>query len=176
MTDIDLAPCDMSTHNLILLHTPLSIIQPFCEIEARIGILKSSFGTHDRRVCSSGPKQVNGQAAKAFQCSDIDPRCFFESGITRSHNVHWTQAGLSEVSPLSQALAVHHKDDGAAAAAAVRKELLEVEFVETVYAGYPHDRRVCFPGVHPSSKPTVGKMENKERLLHLDLATSCGSI
>lgn len=153
---------------LTALSISLSIIyfQPFCEIEARIGILKSPFGTHDRRVCSSGPKQVNGQAAKAFQCSEIEPRCFFESGITRSHNVHWTQAGLSEVSPLSQALAVNHKGEGTAA---VRRELSEVEFVETVYGGYPHDRRVCFPGVHPTSKPTVGKMENKERLVYLDL-------
>lgn len=154
--------------NAALSHIPkgksLPIKEPFCEVEARIGILKAPFGINDRRVCSSGPKQINGKTAKAFQCSDIEPRCQFESGITRSHNVHWTQAGLSEVSPLSQALAVG-KDD-----THVRRDLQEVDFVETVYGGYPHDRRVCFPGVHPSDKPTVGKMENKERLLHMDLS------
>jgi mRNA capping enzyme, catalytic domain/mRNA capping enzyme, beta chain/mRNA capping enzyme, C-terminal domain len=128
--------------------------------------MKAPFGLNDRRVCSSGPKQVNGKTAKAFHCSDITPPCQFESGITRSHNVHWTQAGLSEVSPLSYALAVG-KDD-----THVRRDVIEVDFVETVYGGYPHERRVCFPGVHPSKtgQPTVGKMENKERLLFLDLA------
>lgn len=129
-----------------------------------MGILKAPFGVNDRRVTSSGPKQVNGKTAPAFQCSELEPKAQFESGITRSHNVHWTQAGLSELSPISHALGVT-KDD-----AQVRRDLQEVEFVETVYGGYPHDRRVCFPGVHPSPSSRVGKMENKERLIYLDLA------
>lgn len=37
------------------------ITKPFCEVEARIGILKSTYGLHDRRVLSSGPKKNAGQ-------------------------------------------------------------------------------------------------------------------
>mmetsp|Transcript_30292 Transcript_30292/g.50060 ORF Transcript_30292/g.50060 Transcript_30292/m.50060 type:complete len:757 (+) Transcript_30292:141-2411(+) len=149
----------------------LPMTEPFCEIEARIGILKAPFGMNERRVLSSGTKQVpmgkNGAmvTAQAFQCSDVEPKCQFESGITRSHNVHWTQAGLSEHSPISQALGVRGTDDSQ-----VKRDLIEIDFVETVYGGYPHDRRVCFPGIHPSSSPSIGKMEHKERLLHMDLA------
>lgn len=140
-------------------------IQPFCEIEARFGILKAPFGAHNRRVCSSGAKQINGRTVPAFLCSEIEPKCQFESGITRTHNVHWTQAGISEVSRISHALGVG-KDD-----AQVRRDLLEVDFVETVYGGYDNGCRVCFPGVHPNpNKAVIGRMEDKERLLHLDLA------
>ena len=120
---------------------------------------------NDRRVSSSGPKTVNGRIAPAFNCTDMNPPCMFESGVTRSHHVHWTQAGLSEVSPISQALGV--KDD-----AHLKKDLVETEYIETVYAGYSKDRRVCFRGVHPDphgSSAAIGKMEVKERLAVMDL-------
>jgi mRNA capping enzyme, catalytic domain/mRNA capping enzyme, beta chain/mRNA capping enzyme, C-terminal domain len=71
------------------------------------------------------------------------------------------------MSPISRALGVTEE-------AHIRRDLQEVEFVETVYGGYPQDRRVCFPGVHDNSNSsntlTFGKMEKKERLLFLDLA------
>jgi hypothetical protein len=143
--------------------TTLPVKEPFCEIEARIGILKAPFGVSDRRVASSGPKHVNGRTYPTFNCSDIEPRCGFESGITRSHNVHWTQAGLSEVSPISHALGV--KED-----VHLKRDLVEHEYVETVYGGYPGERRVVFPGMHPSSQKKIGKMEHKERLDAIDLA------
>lgn len=139
----------------------LPISTPFCEIEARIGILKIPVGARDRRVASSGPKHVQNQIAHAFRCQ----QCLFETGITRSHHVHWTQAGLSEVSPLSQALGVSNDYH-------VKRDIVEKESVETVYGGYERNRRVCFPGVHPSSSEAkvMGKMEHKEKLLVLDLA------
>ena len=34
------------------------VTQPFCEVEARIGILKSTYGLHDCCVLSSGPKRM----------------------------------------------------------------------------------------------------------------------
>lgn len=138
--------------------------EPFCEIEARFGILKAPYGSHDRRVASSGPKHINGRTFSAFKCDDIEPRCTFESGITRSHNVRWTQAGLSEISPISHALGVKEE-------ARIKQEISEHEYVETVYGGYPSDKRVVFPGIHPSLQESkAGKMEHKERLDVIDLA------
>jgi mRNA guanylyltransferase len=129
------------------------------EVEARIGILKSPTGFRDKRVASSGPKHVGNQIAHAFQCHN----CIFETGITRSHHLHWTQGGLSEVSPLSQAFGCHQDIH-------IKRDLVETEMVETVYSGYEQDRRVCFPGLHPSTKPIQGKMEHKEKLIVMDLA------
>ena len=86
------------------------------EIEARLGTLLSPFGSHDMRVLSSGPKLVPIQGkervAHAFVCNIKDnvtqqqqqrqqqPSTNFEGGITRSNYLKWTQAGLSEFSPL----------------------------------------------------------------------------
>jgi len=139
--------------------TKLPVTTPFVEIEARLGILKAPIGLRDRRVASSGPKHVGNQIAHAFQIQN----CIMESGITRSHHVHWTQAGLSEVSPISQAFGCNQD-------AHVRRDLYEKEYIETVYTGYSEDKRVCFDGLHPSHKPTVGKMEHKEKLVVMDLA------
>ena len=137
--------------------------QPFCEIEARIGILIAPYGIHDRRVISSGPKKIHGRTFSTFNCTDSEPACTFESGITRSHNVHWTQAGLSEMSPISRALGVKEE-------AHIKRDLIEHEYVETVYGGYPNELRVVFPGLHPSKQSTTGIMERKERLSVMDLA------
>ena len=84
------------------------------EIEARLGTLLSPLGTHDMRALSSGPKLVPIQGkervAHAFICNVRDnvtqhhpqnqPSTNFEGGITRSNYLRWTQAGLSEFSPL----------------------------------------------------------------------------
>ena len=86
------------------------------EIEARLGTLLSPFGTHDMRALPSGPKLVPIQGkervAHAFICNVRDnvthqsqqqqqqPSTNFEGGITRSNYLRWTQAGLSESSPL----------------------------------------------------------------------------
>jgi hypothetical protein len=88
------------------------------EIEARLGTLLSPFGAHDMRALPSGPKLVPIQGkervAHAFICNVRDnvthqsqqqqqqqqPSTKFEGGITRSNYLRWTQAGLSESSPL----------------------------------------------------------------------------
>ncbi len=142
---------------------------PFCEIEARIGILK----VHNRRVCSSGPKRINGAVVKAFDGASngrIEPPSMV-SGISRSHYVGWTLAGLSEASPLSSALGVMSQNNKE-----IKQNLQEHEYTETVFAGYQGDRRVSFPGFvdaeHPSNLPVPtksGQMEYKEKLDQRDL-------
>mmetsp|Transcript_26426 Transcript_26426/g.62063 ORF Transcript_26426/g.62063 Transcript_26426/m.62063 type:complete len:788 (-) Transcript_26426:65-2428(-) len=143
---------------------------PFCEVEARIGILK----VHNRRVTSSGPKQINGAVVKAFDGASpprgIEPPSMV-SGISRSNYVGWTLAGLSEASPISSALGVMSQNNKE-----IKQNLNEHEYVETVFAGYQGDRRVCFPGYvdveHPSSVPVPtksGQMEYKEKLDQRDL-------
>lgn len=85
------------------------------EIEARLGTLLSPFGAHTMRALSSGPKLVPIQGkervAHAFICNVRDnvshqqhPSTSFEGGITRSNYLKWTQAGLSEFSPLRYAV------------------------------------------------------------------------
>mmetsp|Transcript_4851 Transcript_4851/g.11580 ORF Transcript_4851/g.11580 Transcript_4851/m.11580 type:complete len:770 (-) Transcript_4851:419-2728(-) len=142
---------------------------PFCEIEARIGILK----VNNRRVTSSGPKRINGSVVKAFDGAS-PPRVeapSMVSGISRSHYVGWTLAGLSEASPLSAALGVTSQNSKE-----IKQNLHEHEYTETVFAGYQGDRRVSFPGFvdveHPSSVPVptkAGQMEYKEKLDQRDL-------
>ena len=73
--------------------TQYPIQKPFCEVEARFGILKLPFGNRDRRVTSSGPKQHSGQVVKAFHCHQ-EPHCAMESGVSRTHFSRWTQGGL----------------------------------------------------------------------------------
>jgi hypothetical protein len=123
---------------------------PFCEVEARLGILKVNHATPDRRVTSTGAKTTaNGTAAvRAFDCTRH--QCNLVSGVGRSQFVRTTAAGVSEVSALTQALGV--------------TQAIETEWIETVYTGYANDGRVCFPGEHPGNAPTLGKMESKEKL------------
>jgi hypothetical protein len=150
--------------------TTFPIVKPFCEVEARIGILKMN----QRRVTSSGPKRINNAVVHAFDCTSLPQPPSMEAGVSRSHYVHWTSAGLSEVSPLSAALGCVAKPNMSSSEviAMIKRDLREHEYVETVFAGYPGDRRVCFPGLvsatHPS--PTkAGQMEYKEKLEQMDL-------
>ena len=76
--------------------TTYPVTTPFCEIEVRLGILKLPFGQRDRRVCSSGPKHVNGMTVQAFHCCQQPPPSM-ESGVSRTHFLKWTQAGLVRV-------------------------------------------------------------------------------
>jgi hypothetical protein len=140
--------------------TKLPITHPFCEVEARLGILKSNVGLRDARVASSGPKTVNNnQMAHAFMIHNG----IMESGISRSNYIHWTLGGLSQMSPMALAFGVTNESH-------MKRDLVEKEYTETVYAGYPNNRRVVFAGLHPpSSTPTVGKMEHKEKLTTMDL-------
>lgn len=132
--------------------------KPFCEIECRLGMLKIPQG--QRRVTSTGAKHVQGILAKAFDCSAITPRPQMVAGISRSHYMKWTSAGISETSPLSQALGATN----------LKQDLEEVEYIETVFSGYDGDRRVCYPGLHSlDGKPMTGKMESKQRLSGMDL-------
>lgn len=144
-----------------LKHGPIK--KPFCEIEARLGILKIPYGSKNQRITSSGAKHVGGKLVQTYQASSINPPCIMESGVSRSHFFRWTQSGLSGVSPLSQAL-------GVTDAKRIKSDIVETEYVETVYSGYSDDRRVCYNGVHPSNKPdSGGKMETKMKLAGIDL-------
>ena len=103
-----------------------------------------------------------------------------ESGVSRSHYVYWTQAGLSEVSPISAALGCMIKlnTPSKESIIKIKNELQEIEYTEMVFCGYPGDRRVCFPGLvdskHHNSTPKVGQMEYKEKLQQMDLTIPAG--
>lgn len=151
-------------------HTKFPIIKPFCEVEARIGILK----INNRRITSSGPKRIQNSVVNAFDCTNLPQPPSMESGVSRSHYVHWTQAGLSEVSPLSAALGCIVKPTMSSkeVSGMIKRDLSEHEYVETVFAGYPGDRRVSFPGLVSATNPVptkAGQMEYKEKLEQMDL-------
>lgn len=152
------------------------ITKPFCEIEARLGILKSPFGARGMRVFSSGPKRVNFKGkqvvANAFDCTPTHSTnaCHFEGGVTKNHFTHWTSAGLSETSSVSAALGV---PSSSVDASTLRRDLLEAELLETVYGGYEMGHRICFEGdydvVTSRTSKSRGKMENKSRLATMDI-------
>jgi len=154
--------------------------KPFFEIEARIGVIKSPYGHKDMRVLSSGPKRIatrtgSNAVVNAFIANDTSQPMgtHFQGGITRSDFTHWTGGGLSEPSPISLAFGVKvpSSGGGVSPAAAIKKELAEVESVETVYGGYADNNRVCFPGDHSGhSRESRGKLEKKERVYLMDLA------
>ena len=159
--------------------TNYPIEKPFCEIEARIGIIKSPFGAHDMRVISSGPKRVDMKGksvvANAFDCSSTPNSrpCSFEGGVTKTNYVNWTAAGLSETSPLSSALGVRTGNgDSSSDSSILRRDLIEKDTVETVYGGYPNNNRISFPGDHSTknSSQKKGQMENKTKLATMDIA------
>lgn len=130
---------------------------PFCEVEARLGILHIS----GRRVTSSGAKSVNGHSVMAFDCSKRE--CGMLSGVSRSHFARTTGAGLGEVSALSKALGVTKPEQ-------LKRDLVETIMVETVYTGYPNDGRACFDGEHPvAGKQVVGKLESKKKLTTMNI-------
>jgi mRNA capping enzyme, catalytic domain/mRNA capping enzyme, beta chain/mRNA capping enzyme, C-terminal domain len=167
-------------------NTPMPIAKPFCEVEARIGILK----INNRRVTSGGQKRashsssvVDGTAAAtaavpAFDATSlraVEPPSMV-SGVSKSHFVSWTQSGVSDVSPLSSALGCVVRDGtpDREVSAMLKRDLVESEYVETVFSGYPGDRRLCFPGYVDARHPVVrqkpgGQMEYKEKLQQMDL-------
>jgi mRNA guanylyltransferase len=149
--------------------TKFPVTKPYCEVEARLGILR----IQNRRVTSSGPKRINGAVAQAFDAKNIKVEPSMVSGVSRSHYVSWTQAGLSEVSQLSTALGCVVKPNmsNREAIKMIKDDLIETEYVETVFAGYKGERRVSFEGYvdpqHP--RPTKpGQMEYKEKLNDMD--------
>ena len=142
------------------------ITTPFCEVEARLGILKVPHAVPDRRVTSTGAKTFKGQHVHAFDCSRHN--CGMLAGVSRSHFVKCgTSSGISEVSALTKALNVTNAEQ------LKHGDLVETELVETVYTGYAHDARVCFPGEHPAPRgrtaSVAGQMESKEKLMVRDL-------
>jgi hypothetical protein len=150
--------------------TKLPITKPFCEVEARLGILR----VNNRRVTSSGAKRVNGTIVHAFDGTMLPVEPSMVSGISRSHFVSWTQGGLSEMSPLSAALGcvVKPNTPPKQAVAMIKRDLVETEYVETVFAGYQEDRRVTFPGLVDAQNPMphkCGQMEYKEKLQQRDM-------
>ena len=147
--------------------TKYPVTTPFCEIEARLGTLK----VNQKRVTSSGPKTVQNTIVQAFDVSSIPQQPSMESGVTRNHYVHWTQAGLSEPSPLAAALGCvisKSQDVGM-----IKRDLVETESIETVFVGYNGERRISVPGLVPARDGPlpkgVGALEYKEKLSLLDL-------
>lgn len=150
--------------------TPRPIRKKFCEVEARLGILKVPNASPARRVCSTGAKrnEATGQPVAAFDCSRQKPKCLMESGVSRSHFQHWTSTGFTEVdSVLAKALGCTKKS-----VATIKQDLQETELTETVYGGYTNDARVCFAGFHSTTQDSTvnGQMESKEKLSVMDLA------
>jgi hypothetical protein len=141
------------------------ITVPFCEVEARLGILKVPHSM--QRVTSSGAKKATTSSGKqafaaAFDCSNVEPRCAMESGISRRHSTQWTSTGVSEINPLTTALRVTD------ARQLRERPIVETALTETVYIGYADNRRICFQGLHPEEQESPGKMETKEKLITLD--------
>ena len=136
-----------------------------CEIEIRLGLLTVPHSLPARRVTSTGAKKHGNLLVSTFDCSSVQPRCLMEAGVSRLHFLQWTSAGVSELGPLAQALGVMDPVQ-------VKQDMLETESVETVYAGYANNQRVCFAGEHSitSASHSIGKMESKEKLAVMDLA------
>ncbi|GKY93032.1 hypothetical protein MPSEU_000271500 [Mayamaea pseudoterrestris] len=146
---------------------------PFCEVEVRLGLLKVPRASPDRRVCSSGAKRHANHVVSAFDCSSVMPKCQMEPGVSRLHFQQWTQAGVSDLGPLALAL-------GVSDALHLKRDLVEVEYTETVYAGYVQSQRVCFAGEHPPATQQalanmIGKMETKEKLTNMDFCVPAAS-
>ena len=163
------------------------------EIEARLGTLISPYGSHDMRAISSGPKLVpiqgKDRVVHAFICNISDNTTNssqqqqpvstnFEGGITRSNYLKWTQAGLSEYSPLSSAFSCNNKlknNNNESESSILKSQLVEVESVTSVYA-YPNSTRVNFPHLNHhgnnNNKETLGRghSERKEKLSIMDMA------
>ena len=161
------------------------------EIEARLGTLISPYGSHDMRAISSGPKLVpiqgKDRVVHAFICNISDNTTTtssqqqpvstnFEGGITRSNYLKWTQAGLSEYSPLSSAFSCNNKlkNSNESESSILKSQLVEVESVTSVYA-YPNSTRVNFPHLNNNgnnNKETLGRghSERKEKLSIMDMA------
>jgi len=146
---------------------PITKMPPFCEIEGRLGVLN----VNQRRVAPSGAKHVpNRGIVQAFDCTGLPQQPSMSSGISRSHHVHWTMAGLSQVSPISTALGVVVNKPSEVGK--IRNDIQEVEMVETVFSGFAGEKRISVPGVIDAAQtdalPRVGTMEYKEKLVGMD--------
>jgi hypothetical protein len=152
------------------------ITKPFCEIEARIGILfrRSPFGGEsDMRVLSSGPKKVPSRGSEmwmnAFDCTPATEGnriCNFEGGISKTNFINWTSAGLSETSPISSAFGLSSN----LSSSDLKKELKETDQITTVYGGYSNHNRACFDGIHAPGRIGKGKFEHKSKIVTMDIA------
>lgn len=142
------------------------ITKPYCEVEARLGIMKVLHSLPGRRIASTGPKKSGTTIIPAFDCTNLPTSMV--SGVSRGTYVKTTSGGISEVSPISHAL-------GCTLYEKLKLDLMEQEMVETVYTGYPNEGRCCFPGEHDhtangsSRAPAVGKMESKQKLCTFDV-------
>mmetsp|Transcript_11314 Transcript_11314/g.20787 ORF Transcript_11314/g.20787 Transcript_11314/m.20787 type:complete len:789 (-) Transcript_11314:61-2427(-) len=150
------------------------------EIEASLGTLISPYGAHDMRALSSGPKLVpiqgKDRVAHAFICNIADnttqqqqgqPSTNFEGGITRSNYLKWTQAGLSEISPLSAAFSCKKPQAHESESSVLKSQLVETESVTSVFS-YANKTRVNFP--HHNNALGPGQSEKKEKLSSMDMA------
>jgi hypothetical protein len=153
------------------------ITKPFCEIEARIGILfrrSSPFrGESDMRVLSSGPKKVPFRGKEmwmsAFDCtptSEGNRICNFEGGISKTNFVNWTSSGLSEPSPISSAFGLSNT----LSSTDLKRELKEADKMTTVYGGYSNHNRACFDGIHVPGRIGRGQLEHKSKIVTMDVA------
>ena len=150
------------------------------EIEARLGTIVSPYGSHDMRALSSGAKQLNikgvNRVFHAFVCNispadagSAGPKTNFEGGITRSNYLKWTNGGVSEISPLTNAFSVQVKNQESESAA-IKSQLAENEYVETVFC-YPDKTRINFPHNPPQSNHLGrGQKELKEKMSIIDIA------
>mmetsp|Transcript_36752 Transcript_36752/g.79330 ORF Transcript_36752/g.79330 Transcript_36752/m.79330 type:complete len:792 (+) Transcript_36752:139-2514(+) len=153
------------------------------EIEARLGTLISPYGAHDMRALSSGVKLVPIQGKErpchAFICNIADntqqqqavgqPQTNFEGGITRSNYLRWTQAGLSEASPLSASFSCRKPRENESESSVLKSQLVETESVTSVFS-YPNKTRVNFPHHPGTDQLGRGQSEKKEKLSTMDMA------
>jgi len=152
------------------------------EIEARLGTLISPFGQHDMRALSSGPKLVPIQGkervAHAFITNIADnttssrsaePTTNFEGGITRSNYLKWTQAGLSEASPMTAAFSCRKPRHDESESSVLKSQMMETESVTSVFA-YPDRTRVNFVHDPKTDKTGRGQPERKDKLSTMDMA------
>lgn len=150
--------------------------ESFCEIEARLGILKVP-GTLRRVVASSS---ASSSAALMYDCSHVEPRASMVTGVSRRHLIKWTGTGIAEVNNITRALGETNHNQA-------NSKIVERIVTETVYTGYHNEGRICFDGVHPQEwrdpaaiqqkreQGKLGKMEFKNKLHVLDLAIPAAS-
>lgn len=113
----------------------------FAEIECRLGLLTIQ---KERRVCSSG----SGGKTSAFASAGNGA---FVSGTSRLHFVEWTD--MTQVSRIAKALGCNDM-------ASMKSSIVETNLTETVYVGYPNERRCTMP---------AGTIEYKEKLKTNDM-------
>lgn len=85
----------------------------------------------------------------------------------------WTQAGLSEISPLSTAFSCKKpKQPNESESSMLKTQMTEIESITSVFA-YPNHTRVNFPHIQSNNNATTlgpGQSEKKEKLSTMDMA------